>query len=137
VPWSSSLSHLWSLSRPDLVISMAGYNSCVEAAVGGVPTVVAPRVDEQDQEQAIRARLFAQWCPWMRVARCEAPSLAAAGLAALERAERLPGRPWRLSDGLLAEDTDVAAAVLGADWARAGQPDPAARALLSARRRSG
>lgn len=49
--------------RPDLVISMAGYNSCVETAWYGTPSVLLPRKDDGDLEQTIRAELFAEWFP--------------------------------------------------------------------------
>jgi predicted glycosyltransferase len=46
---------------PDLVVSMAGYNSCVEAAWTGRPTIIIPRQDPNDQEQPLRATLFSEW----------------------------------------------------------------------------
>lgn len=42
-------------------ISMAGYNSSVEAAWSALPSILIPRVDPLDQEQEIRAGLFARW----------------------------------------------------------------------------
>jgi predicted glycosyltransferase len=42
----------------DLRISMAGYNSCVEALWDGANTLVFPRLRSGDREQATRARFF-------------------------------------------------------------------------------
>jgi predicted glycosyltransferase len=46
--------------RPTLRVTMAGYNSCVEAAWSGTRTLLVPRIDESDQEQQIRAKSFVQ-----------------------------------------------------------------------------
>lgn len=54
-PFGSAATH----PRPDIVVSMGGYNTCVEAAWYGVPTILCPRQQADDSEQEIRARLFA------------------------------------------------------------------------------
>ena len=48
------------VAQPEAVISMAGYNSSVEAACTGVPTLLWPRHDNSDREQEIRAAQFAR-----------------------------------------------------------------------------
>lgn len=53
-PFGSDPAH----ERPALVVSMAGYNACVEAAWFGTPTILCPRRRADDSEQEIRARLF-------------------------------------------------------------------------------
>ena len=50
-----------------LVISMAGYNSCVELAWSRSASVLIPRSDEDDLEQSIRADLFTKWFRHMTV----------------------------------------------------------------------
>lgn len=54
-PFGSTATH----PRPAVVVSMAGYNSCVEAAWFGTPTILCPRRQADDKEQEIRAHLFA------------------------------------------------------------------------------
>ncbi|MFF4557704.1 glycosyltransferase [Streptomyces sp. NPDC001422] len=59
--WSPSGELGPDIGRPDLVVSMAGYNSCVEAAWSRAPSILMPRVDPEDREQEVRAALFAGW----------------------------------------------------------------------------
>jgi len=47
-------------SLPGAGISMAGYNSCAEAAWTGLPTLLVPRQDDQDLEQELRSEYFAE-----------------------------------------------------------------------------
>jgi predicted glycosyltransferase len=51
----------------DLSISMAGYNSCVEAAWFRTPAILMPREEPDDLEQAVRADYFARWLPEVEV----------------------------------------------------------------------
>ena len=76
--------------RPDLVVSMAGYNSCVEAAWTGLPSILVPRVDTDDLEQAIRAELFSGWFPNIAIAPNEPESIAKSISSALSE---VPHRP--------------------------------------------
>lgn len=55
-PFGADATH----ERPALVVSMAGYNSCVESAWFGTPTILCPRQSTADSEQEIRARFFAE-----------------------------------------------------------------------------
>jgi predicted glycosyltransferase len=68
--WSggSATSSARSGPRPHLVVSMAGYNSCVEAAWTGLPSIIVPREDPDDLEQGIRAQLFSGWFPNIAIA---------------------------------------------------------------------
>lgn len=54
--------------RPHQIVSMAGYNSCVEAAWTGLPSILVPRDDPNDLEQRIRADLFCGWFPNIAIA---------------------------------------------------------------------
>jgi predicted glycosyltransferase len=56
--WCSLTEALY--SSYDLQLSMAGYNTCVEAAYFGVPSIFVPRREDDDDEQLIRARFFCQ-----------------------------------------------------------------------------
>lgn len=47
------------IAGADLFVTMAGYNSLVEAVVSGVPTIVVPRIGPS-AEQRLRAELFAR-----------------------------------------------------------------------------
>ncbi len=47
------------IADADLFVTMAGYNSLVEAVVSGVPTIVVPRIGPS-AEQRLRAELFAR-----------------------------------------------------------------------------
>jgi predicted glycosyltransferase len=65
-------------ARPQVVISMAGYNSCVEAAWTKVPTILVPRDYPGDLEQPIRAELFSGWCSNITDARRDPAAIASA-----------------------------------------------------------
>lgn len=51
-PFGVAASH----EQPTLVVSMAGYNSCVEAAWFGTPAILCPRSSSAESEQAISRR---------------------------------------------------------------------------------
>jgi predicted glycosyltransferase len=51
----------------DCRITMAGYNSCVEAALWHRPTLLMPRLRDRDPEQSIRAALFESLFPRISV----------------------------------------------------------------------
>ena len=101
--------------RPHVVVSMAGYNSCVEAAWSRVPSVLVPRDDPDDLEQMIRAQLFSQWFPNITVA----PNADPAGLASSISSGLFGGvataqvRPPVAPAGVFALPRDVALNVMG------------------------
>lgn len=101
--------------RPHVVVSMAGYNSCVEAAWSQVPSVLVPRDDPDDHEQVIRARLFSQWFPNIAVA----PNADPAGLTSSISSGLFGGladahvRPSVAPDGVFALPRDVALNLIG------------------------
>lgn len=66
-PWVVDPIHRDLLCRHATMLSMGGYNTCVESAWLGVPTVVCPRRGDADDEQRIRAELFAARFPNMSV----------------------------------------------------------------------
>jgi predicted glycosyltransferase len=88
-------------SRPALVVSMAGYNACVEAAWFGTPTILCPRHCADDSEQEIRSRQFADRFDNIRVVDSPAPD-------ALRRAiaNSPPCRTSRLDADQLADFAD-------------------------------
>ncbi|WP_439427700.1 hypothetical protein [Micromonospora sp. LA-10] len=97
---------------PDVVVSMAGYNSCVEAGWSGVPRVLVAREEPDDLEQAIRARLFAEWFPSISTASLGHPH----GLShAIEvaAAAKTDTYPSTQSVHVFADPRHVASAVLG------------------------
>lgn len=104
--------------RPHLVVSMAGYNSCVEAAWTGLPSILVPRDDPDDLEQAIRAELFSGWFPNIATTPNEPESIAKSISSALSEALRWPG-PCGASPGKTQPDNffalprSVALMVLG------------------------
>jgi predicted glycosyltransferase len=114
--WSdgSAASPARSGPRPHLVVSMAGYNSCVEAAWTGVPSILVPREDPGDLEQLIRAELFSSWFANIAVARKDPESIASSISTVLfgeasHEAARCPTRP----EDVFAEPRRVALTVLG------------------------
>jgi len=105
-PFGAAATH----ARPAIVVSMAGYNTCVEAAWFGTPTILSPRRRADDSEQEIRARLFADRFDNITVVDRPDP-------AALLRAigDPPPRRTERLDEAQLevfAEPSDVAGLVL-------------------------
>ena len=101
--------------RPHVVVSMAGYNSCVEAAWSQMPSVLVPRDDPDDREQMIRAQLFSQWFPDIAVA----PGAEPAGLASsissglFGAAADAQVLPPVAPDGVFALPREVALSVIG------------------------
>lgn len=77
------------LSQADLSISMAGYNSCINLAEAGIPALVQPFA--QNQEQRMRAELLSEHLP---ITVLEEADLAPAILAKKIKAQldRNPGR---------------------------------------------
>jgi predicted glycosyltransferase len=62
--------------HPHLIVSMAGYNSCVEAAWTGLRSILVPRDDPDDLEQGIRAELFSGWFSNIAIAPSDPASIA-------------------------------------------------------------
>ena len=50
------------LAAADLSVSMAGYNTCMNLAVAGIPALVYPF--DQNREQRMRAEKIAKIAPW-------------------------------------------------------------------------
>ncbi|AXH93545.1 glycosyltransferase [Micromonospora aurantiaca] len=98
--------------RPDVVVSMAGYNSCVEAAWSGVPRVLVPRQKPDDLEQAIRARLFAKWFSSISTASLEHPHGLSPAIEAAAAAKATK-HPSTEPVHVFADPRLVASAVLG------------------------
>jgi predicted glycosyltransferase len=78
----------------DALVCMGGYNTLIEAAASGVPTVCVPRVRPR-REQLLRAREFARFglLRLLEPHRLDAPHLADAIAWALE-VQRAPGVGW-------------------------------------------
>ncbi|WP_173154323.1 hypothetical protein [Phytohabitans suffuscus] len=101
---------------PDVVVSMAGYNSCVEAAWSRVPRVLVARQDPGDLEQSIRATLFAGWFPTiMATALTDVDGNELSRAIEAAATVRTPTRSCSAPPDLFAEPRHVASALLGAD----------------------
>lgn len=93
-----------------VIVSRAGYNSCTEAAWHGVPTVLCPRIEKNEWEQEIRARLFAEaFANISCVERISANRLAAHIADSFAMAAPVP----RSNEDWFAQPGDVASLVLG------------------------
>jgi predicted glycosyltransferase len=109
---------------PQVVISMAGYNSCVEAAWTRVPTILVPRDNTGDLEQPIRADLFSRWFPNITYVRRDPAVIAKAVTSAVfdEPARRQIPRHAPLQH-LFADPASVARTILGQDARTEGNAD--------------
>ena len=99
------------------VVSMAGYNSCVEAAWSGAPSVLVPRDDPGDFEQLIRAQLFSGWFPNIRIAANGDPEALAKSISSALFGPARPGCGQRriAPDNVFALPLDVAMVLIGND----------------------
>ena len=79
-------SQIIDLTRADLVVSMAGYNTTIELLNAGTPALLIPR-SGPSAEQRTRARLFAKrdWVRWLDPDLLGVPSVTDAIVAALTR----------------------------------------------------
>ncbi len=99
---------------PRLVISMSGYNSCVEAACSGVSTLLVPRIDASDREQEIRASLFSDWFPNIEVSSmADLQSQVVRCLASTPRELDLHEGTGHLRSGFFAHPSEVSQTILG------------------------
>lgn len=90
---------------PKAMVAMAGYNTCVEAAWRGLPTVLCPRHDPADDEQRIRATWFAERFPNIELVSRPDPELI---VRALERASLAETYDQGAPEAFFAEPTEIA-----------------------------